>query len=164
MFYAIKDFSYVRTRLVQFGSTKVTIMKNKTPFALLTLIFGLSLMTSLNASSSDNNGEIILTNFYPNSPELRWYIQDDNVMGGRSKGALEQQDGALTFFGNTNTNGGSPGPPSSLAVEGFGESDAAASSGSFAVSFWFRTNTPMNGSGISQDLVWVPTGATKKQS
>ena len=59
---------------------------------------------------------------------------------------------------NTNTNGGSPGPPSSLAVEGFGESDAAASSGSFAVSFWFRTNTPMNGSGISQDLVWVPTG------
>ena len=47
-----------------------------------------------------------ITSFKPDSPNLGWYVQNDNVMGGRSEGgfniALEQ----LIFSGNTNTNGG----------------------------------------------------------
>ena len=49
------------------------------------------------------------------------------------------------------------GPLSSLAIEGFGESAAGSlSPSSFSVSFWFRTNTSTGGSGVMQDLVWVP--------
>jgi hypothetical protein len=34
------------------------------------------------------------------------YVQNDNVMGGRSQGGFEQTPGELIFAGSTNTNGG----------------------------------------------------------
>jgi|TARA_R100000049_G_C1948276_1_gene94429 hypothetical protein len=36
----------------------------------------------------------------------RWEVVDDGVMGGLSKGHIEQSDDALSFTGNVNTNGG----------------------------------------------------------
>jgi NADH dehydrogenase [ubiquinone] 1 alpha subcomplex assembly factor 1 len=49
---------------------------------------------------------LLLTDFTSGSADLGWYILNDNVMGGRSEGAFEQQDGTLRFTGITNTNGG----------------------------------------------------------
>ncbi len=48
----------------------------------------------------------MLTDFTPDSPDLGWYVQNDNVMGGRSEGGFEQTSGELIFAGDTNTNGG----------------------------------------------------------
>lgn len=48
----------------------------------------------------------ILSDFTPNSPDLGWYVVNDNVMGGRSEGDFEQELGELRFAGDTNTNGG----------------------------------------------------------
>ena len=79
-------------------------------FAAFTLIFGLMLMACstapVDASDSGPKGELMLTDFTPDSPDLGWYIQNDNVMGGRSEGDFEQQPGELVFAGSTNTNGG----------------------------------------------------------
>jgi len=36
----------------------------------------------------------------------RWKVVDDGVMGGLSKGHIEQVEGALSFTGTINTNGG----------------------------------------------------------
>ena len=49
---------------------------------------------------------LLLTDFTSNSADLGWYVVNDNVMGGRSAGDFEQQQGALRFTGRTNTNGG----------------------------------------------------------
>ncbi len=35
-----------------------------------------------------------------------WYSVNDNVMGGRSLGAIKQTEAALMFYGSINTNGG----------------------------------------------------------
>lgn len=48
----------------------------------------------------------MLTDFTPDSPDLGWYVQNDNVMGGRSEGGFETTPGKLIFAGSTNTNGG----------------------------------------------------------
>lgn len=40
------------------------------------------------------------------NPEKRWRVVNDNVMGGRSKGGYDFEDGKLIFAGSTNTNGG----------------------------------------------------------
>jgi len=40
-----------------------------------------------------------------NAPR-RWVVVNDNVMGGRSKGGFEFEDGRLIFSGSTNTRGG----------------------------------------------------------
>ena len=48
----------------------------------------------------------LLTDFTSKSAEFGWYVVNDNVMGGRSEGTFEQQEGRLRFTGNTNTNGG----------------------------------------------------------
>ncbi|MBT8102497.1 MAG: CIA30 family protein [Gammaproteobacteria bacterium] len=61
--------------------------------------------TPLDASSSDANEEILLTDFNSSSSDLGWYVVNDNVMGGRSEGDFEQQ-GELRFVGRTNTKGG----------------------------------------------------------
>ncbi len=80
---------------------------NVIPFSL---IFGLLLMTvpgtPLDASDSDPNGELLLTDFTTSSSDLGWYVVNDNVMGGRSEGDFEQEQGELRFAGRTNTNGG----------------------------------------------------------
>lgn len=36
----------------------------------------------------------------------RWYVVNDGVMGGRSRGGLERQGSALLFAGDINTDGG----------------------------------------------------------
>jgi len=48
----------------------------------------------------------MLTDFTSDSPDLAWYVQNDNVMGGRSEGGFETAPGELIFAGSTNTNGG----------------------------------------------------------
>jgi hypothetical protein len=76
----------------------------------ISLFSGLLLMTLLGppliASESPAKGELLLTDFTSGSPELGWYVVNDNVMGGRSEGDFEQQPGELRFAGRTNTNGG----------------------------------------------------------
>ena len=60
----------------------------------------------LDASDSGIEGALMLTNFSSDSPDLGWYVQNDNVMGGRSEGGFETASKELIFAGNTNTNGG----------------------------------------------------------
>lgn len=48
----------------------------------------------------------MLTDFTSSSSDLGWYVVNDNVMGGRSEGDFEQEQGRLRFTGRTNTNGG----------------------------------------------------------
>jgi len=77
------------------------------PFSL---ILGFLLMTfpgtPVDASGSEPDGELLLTDFTTSSSRLGWYVVNDNVMGGRSEGDFEQQQGQLKFAGRTNTNGG----------------------------------------------------------
>lgn len=74
------------------------------------LFFGLLLMMftspSLNAAASDPQDGVLLTDFSAATSDFGWYVLNDNVMGGRSEGDFEQEQGLLTFSGRTNTNGG----------------------------------------------------------
>ncbi len=70
---------------------------------------GLLLMTltGLPPGTSDAlAGEALLTDFTSGSADLGWYVVNDNVMGGRSEGDFETEQGVLVFSGHTNTNGG----------------------------------------------------------
>jgi monofunctional biosynthetic peptidoglycan transglycosylase len=59
------------------------------------------------AATSASAGVLLLTDFKTGSPDLGWYVQNDNVMGGRSEGGFEiPAQGPLIFSGSTNTNGG----------------------------------------------------------
>ncbi len=60
----------------------------------------------LDASGSRSEGDVILTDLASLSSDLSWYVVNDNVMGGRSEGAFEEEQGALRFTGRTNTDGG----------------------------------------------------------
>jgi NADH dehydrogenase [ubiquinone] 1 alpha subcomplex assembly factor 1 len=81
-----------------------------TPFSIPVLLLIGLLMTIpnplLDAAESDTSNELLLTDFTSSSADLGWYVVNDNVMGGRSKGTFEQVAGELTFIGRTNTNGG----------------------------------------------------------
>ena len=56
---------------------------------------------------ASSNGAFMVTDFAADSPKLDWYVQNDNVMGGRSEGGFEiKEQGELIFAGSTNTNGG----------------------------------------------------------
>jgi NADH dehydrogenase [ubiquinone] 1 alpha subcomplex assembly factor 1 len=94
------------------GQVHMTNMTNNGKINLVpySLVFGILLMgfygPSLNAADSDPKGELMLTDFTSDSPDLGWYVQNDNVMGGRSEGGFEQTPGELIFAGSTNTNGG----------------------------------------------------------
>jgi NADH dehydrogenase [ubiquinone] 1 alpha subcomplex assembly factor 1 len=89
-------------------------IKREIALAPFSLVFGVLLMTlpgpSPDASDSDpsiSKGTLMLTDFAADSPELGWYVQNDNVMGGRSEGGFEtKEQGELIFAGSTNTNGG----------------------------------------------------------
>lgn len=74
------------------------------------LTLGLLLMTlpgtPLYASDSDAKEEFLITDFTTSNSDLGWYVVNDNVMGGRSEGDFEQEQGELRFAGRTNTNGG----------------------------------------------------------
>ena len=66
-------------------------------------------MTSLHSgptAGDDSHSELLLTDFTSASPDLGWYVVNDNVMGGRSDGGFEVQKGELLFAGRTNTRGG----------------------------------------------------------
>jgi NADH dehydrogenase [ubiquinone] 1 alpha subcomplex assembly factor 1 len=73
-------------------------------------MIGLLLMTHpgppLDAADANAEGGLVLTDFTADSPDLGWYVQNDNVMGGRSEGGFETAEGELIFAGSTNTNGG----------------------------------------------------------
>jgi NADH dehydrogenase [ubiquinone] 1 alpha subcomplex assembly factor 1 len=59
------------------------------------------------ATPQYNNGALMLTDFAADSPDLGWYVQNDNVMGGQSEGGFEtKEQGELIFAGSTNTDGG----------------------------------------------------------
>jgi NADH dehydrogenase [ubiquinone] 1 alpha subcomplex assembly factor 1 len=68
------------------------------------------ILMTLVASPIDAPGrsadEMVLTDFAADSADFGWYALNDNVMGGRSDGTFELQQGKLVFTGSTNTNGG----------------------------------------------------------
>ena len=75
----------------------------------ISLIYGLLLMTlvvPLQGAADTTANEILLTDFTSNSGDLGWYVVNDNVMGGRSEGGFQEEQGTLYFAGDTNTNGG----------------------------------------------------------
>ena len=62
--------------------------------------------TSLNASDSDAERDLLLTDFSKGGADLGWYVVNDNVMGGRSEGDFTQSQDGISFSGRTNTRGG----------------------------------------------------------
>ena len=74
-----------------------------TPFRITILL--VLLYSSLSASESKVD-TLSITRFNSDSPDLGWYVQNDNVMGGRSEGGFNISFEELIFSGNTNTNGG----------------------------------------------------------
>ena len=60
----------------------------------------------LSASESNELDTLSLTSFSADSSDFDWYVQNDNVMGGRSEGGFAISSGQLIFAGTTNTNGG----------------------------------------------------------
>jgi len=78
----------------------------------LTLATGLILVVSHHstpACASDAQtarDALMMTDFTPDTANLGWYVQNDNVMGGRSEGSFTLAPGKLVFSGSTNTNGG----------------------------------------------------------
>jgi len=82
-------------------TTKVRMLTN----ALF--VTGVALMSmSGPPAAADESETLLLTEFTPDTPELDWYVQNDNVMGGRSEGGFAVEDNRLNFTGSTNTNGG----------------------------------------------------------
>ena len=85
-----------------------------TPFVLLLgLVLLVSSSSSLHAADSDasnsegdSKGALMITDFSSATPDLVWYVQNDNVMGGRSEGGFSTKQEELIFAGSTNTNGG----------------------------------------------------------
>ena len=74
------------------------------------IVTGLSacllLSQSLTAEEPDSLKPLLLTAFEQDSPDVGWYVQNDNVMGGQSEGAFSIDASGLVFSGSTNTNGG----------------------------------------------------------
>lgn len=66
----------------------------------------LLLCPPLSASESDELETLPLTSFNAEGADLGWYVQNDNVMGGKSEGRFNISSGQLIFSGNTNTDGG----------------------------------------------------------
>jgi len=64
------------------------------------------LYSTLGTLEPDKLEALTLNSFNAASTDFGWYVQNDNVMGGRSEGGFEISSGQLVFSGNTNTNGG----------------------------------------------------------
>ena len=84
-------------------------------FLFLLLVPGGLLMTSRPTDAADATpagaitrapAERLLTDFTQDTPDLGWFVLNDNVMGGRSQGGFKAQSTSLRFTGSTNTNGG----------------------------------------------------------
>jgi len=73
---------------------------------LLALLCAPLIFAPLSASESDELDSLLLTSFTAEGPDFGWYVQNDNVMGGRSQGGFVISAQELLFSGNTNTNGG----------------------------------------------------------
>ena len=73
---------------------------------LLALLCAPLIFAPLSASESDELDSLLLTSFTSEGPDFGWYVQNDNVMGGRSQGGFVISAQELLFSGNTNTNGG----------------------------------------------------------
>ena len=58
------------------------------------------------AEEAENLDILPLTSFRQEGPSIGWYVQNDNVMGGKSEGGFKIVPPELVFSGNTNTNGG----------------------------------------------------------
>ena len=81
---------------------------NSETFRPVTALLASLLLASMAVASGadDPREKLMFTDFTPDTPDLEWYVQNDNVMGGRSKGGFEVTSGQLIFAGSTNTNGG----------------------------------------------------------
>ena len=66
---------------------------------------GLILMTALFSTASADPPKQI-TDFSQEPGGLEWFVVNDDVMGGKSSGGFELDDGNLVFTGSTNTLGG----------------------------------------------------------
>ena len=66
---------------------------------------GLTLMTALSSTASAGPPKLI-TDFSREPGNLEWLVVNDDVMGGKSSGGFELNDGHLVFTGSTNTRGG----------------------------------------------------------
>jgi len=65
------------------------------------------MLASTHAKSEESvMDSLMLDRFTIDGPALQWYVQNDNVMGGRSEGGFNILDSELVFSGTTNTNGG----------------------------------------------------------
>jgi NADH dehydrogenase [ubiquinone] 1 alpha subcomplex assembly factor 1 len=82
-----------------------TYFSNSTAFSRNVVLLAL-LFAPLSTSEADKLNSLSLTSFNADSPDFGWYVQNDNVMGGRSEGGFAISSGQLIFSGNTNTNGG----------------------------------------------------------
>lgn len=62
---------------------------------------------SAEPTSAASKDTLTITDFVSGNRDLGWYVQNDNVMGGRSEGDFDtSKQGELIFAGSTNTNGG----------------------------------------------------------
>ena len=66
---------------------------------------GLILMTALFNTASAGPPKLV-TDFSQVPGSFEWFVVNDDVMGGRSSGGFELNDGNLVFTGSTNTLGG----------------------------------------------------------
>ena len=86
-------------------------MESKSYYARITALAVFPVAVGLihgTASSQETDimDTLILSEFTGDSPDLGWYIQNDNVMGGQSQGRFKIVSDELIFSGNTNTDGG----------------------------------------------------------
>jgi len=59
-----------------------------------------------NSGATKDQSQTMTIFDFSDSDTSPWHIQDDGVMGGKSKGAFDISEGHLTFTGNTVTKGG----------------------------------------------------------
>ena len=77
--------------------------------ASLLLIGGLLMTLSAPPATAHDpqaDGGLLLTDFTLDPGDLDWFVVNDNVMGGRSEGTFNIEQGVLHFAGSTNTRGG----------------------------------------------------------
>lgn len=79
------------------------------PILSLTLLHIGLLMTFASLADDASDAVVekrLITDFTSSDLDLGWFVLNDNVMGGRSDGIFQEDEGNLTFSGRTNTDGG----------------------------------------------------------